>query len=338
MQFFVYEFVTGGGWWNVDERQLPTGALLNEGSAMLRALVSDLVRIGNVCALRDVRCSISIDGAEVQSVSSAAEERRRFAESVQLADWTVVIAPECDGHLLARCQWVEQLGGRLLSPGSEFVSIAGDKHRTAELLASANIPVPRGCPISDHQSPPADFQFPAVLKPHDGAGSVDVRLVTNWSEARAAVRPGRLYRLEEFHSGWPASVSVLSGPRYRVVLPASRQLLSDDGRFQYLGGLTPLPDEFVRRAEHRAQAVAAAMPPTVGYFGIDLVFGSASDGSQDLVIEVNPRMTTSYLGLRRIAQGNLAEAMLLTACGEPVDLSFDDSPVQFAADAESATV
>jgi predicted ATP-grasp superfamily ATP-dependent carboligase len=65
--------------------------------------------------------------------------------------------------------------------------------------------------------------------------------------------------------------------------------------------------------------------------GIDLVFGLAVDGSEDVVIEVNPRLTTSYLGLRKIANGNLAAAMVRTAKGQAADLSFSSVPVQFSA-------
>jgi predicted ATP-grasp superfamily ATP-dependent carboligase len=331
MKFFVYEFVTGGGWWTIDEGSIAAGALLREGSAMLQALVNDLSRIGKVYTLRDSRSTVEISSAEVCTVSSAIEERRQFAELVQNADGTVVIAPEFDGHLLARCQWVEQLGGRLLSPGSEFVAITADKHLTAKRLAAVGIPVPRGFIISNDASPPADFRFPAILKPCDGAGSIGVRTVRDWREAREDIGKHGRCRLEEYRCGIPASVSVLSGPQTLGILPASRQFLSDDGRFQYLGGETPMSDEMCRRSKRLAIDVAFALPDTAGYFGIDLVFGAAADGSQDCVIEVNPRLTTSYLGLRQLLEGNLAEAMVAVAKGKLVDLRFRTSPVQFSA-------
>ena len=58
------------------------------------------------------------------------------------------------------------------------------------------------------------------------------------------------------------------------------------------------------------------MPPTVGYVGVDLVLGREPDGSEDVVIEINPRLTTSYVGLRAAARTNLAEAMWQVAQGE----------------------
>jgi predicted ATP-grasp superfamily ATP-dependent carboligase len=113
------------------------------------------------------------------------------------------------------------------------------------------------------------------------------------------------------------------------VLPSGRQRLTADGRFRYLGGELPLPTDWHRRAEQLAQAVLAALPATTGYIGIDLVLGHACDGRHDVVIEVNPRLTTSYVGLRKIARGNLAAAMLQIAGGVNCELSFDPQPLTF---------
>ena len=46
--------------------------------------------------------------------------------------------------------------------------------------------------------------------------------------------------------------------------------------------------------------------------------GIAPDGGQDWIIEINPRPTTSYIGLRQLAQDNLAEASLRIARGEAI--------------------
>jgi predicted ATP-grasp superfamily ATP-dependent carboligase len=51
---------------------------------------------------------------------------------------------------------------------------------------------------------------------------------------------------------------------------------------------------------------------------VDLVLGEAADGSQDQVIEMNPRLTTSYVGLRHLTATNLAEALLRLAAGERI--------------------
>ena len=63
-----------------------------------------------------------------------------------------------------------------------------------------------------------------------------------------------------------------------------------------------------------------------------MILGPDEGGSTDFVIEVNPRLTTSYIGLRAMTQQNLAAAMLNLCAGIPVTLSFPIGPLEFRPD------
>ncbi|MEO8009008.1 MAG: methane monooxygenase/ammonia monooxygenase subunit A, partial [Betaproteobacteria bacterium] len=95
--------------------------------------------------------------------------------------------------------------------------------------------------------------------------------------------------------GATASIGLLRGPAGTFALPACAQRIKDDGRFEYLGGIAPIATDLAARARRLALASAAVMPTWTGYIGLDLVLGAADDGSEDFVIEVNPRLTTSYV-------------------------------------------
>src|SRR5262249_45352566 len=105
-----------------------------------------------------------------------------------------------------------------------------------------------------------------------------------------------------------------------VALPAVEQRLSQDGRFTYLGGRAPLDAPLQARARSLAERAVCPVPGLAGYFGVDLVLGDSADGRDDTIIEINPRMTTSYVGLRKLARGNLMQTLLRLAVGEPPDL------------------
>jgi predicted ATP-grasp superfamily ATP-dependent carboligase len=93
-----------------------------------------------------------------------------------------------------------------------------------------------------------------------------------------------------------------------------------------------------RRATAIGRRVADVLPSSVGYIGIDLVLGDADNGSNDFVIEINPRLTTSYVGLRGSADGNLAGAMLDASDGvEKLNLRFPRHPLEFRADGTFVT-
>jgi len=70
--------------------------------------------------------------------------------------------------------------------------------------------------------------------------------------------------------------------------------------------MVPLTHRLTPRAFENARAVLSAAPGLRGYFGVDLVLTE----EEAWVIEVNPRLTTSYVGLRDVVRMNLAEAIL----------------------------
>ncbi|MCA9226907.1 MAG: ATP-grasp domain-containing protein [Planctomycetales bacterium] len=335
MRVFLYEFITGGGMWAVAGAGAPAGGLLAEGSAMAGSLAADLLRIDgcHVEMLLDSRLPESVLGpiagrVNWRRVSNADEERRWIQRLAGDCDATILIAPEFDRLLLDRCEQVEACGGRLASPDSRFVALASDKQATCEWLRRAKVNSPMGTTIAPGGDWPSELSPPAVLKPIDGAGSLDTRLLRSRDELHAIERTGPM-RLEAFHPGRAASVAVLCGPHGFRLLEPCYQRLSDDGRFRYLGGAAPL-DMMPR---HRAQALAAraiaALPTTIGYVGVDMVLGSRGDGSEDYVIEVNPRLTTSYVGLSRLCRANLAAAMLAIVGGGDAELSFGSDAIEF---------
>lgn len=326
MRILIHEFVTGGGWHSV-EREAPSGSLLAEGAAMLAALATDFAEtVGcEVAVLRDVRLSApSLHGVTLHKVASAAAEREQLKRLSSQADWTVLIAPEFDGHLLERVQLVEQAGGRLLSPNSSVVALAADKHATAQHLAAAGVPVPRGRALAAGQILPTDFSYPAVLKPRDGAGSLGVRLLPSAERGLAAVPS----RLEAFCPGKAASVACLCGPRGIVPLMPCEQLLAAD--FTYQGGSLPIDPPLAERARALAVYAVSTLSEPRGYVGVDLVLGADPTGGQDFVIEINPRLTTSYVGLRRLSCVNLAGQMIAVAEGRAVELCWNAARVHFS--------
>ncbi|MEX2113755.1 MAG: ATP-grasp domain-containing protein [Pirellulales bacterium] len=332
MRILVYEFVTGGGWYSVDDTLAPE-SLLAEGRAMLQALVADFAALDGVQVdvLGDRRfgaCELTAR-ATTHCVASADDEQAALASLAVAADWSVIIAPEFDGHLLARVCLVEQSGGRLLGPASRIVALAADKQATAERLAEHQVPVPAGLILRPDDAVPAGFKYPAVLKPRDGAGSQGLVWIAGPDDVPAA-RTASM-RLESFCPGLPVSVACLCGPREILPLPACRQYLSDDRRFVYCGGALPLEASLARRATRLAARAVASLDAPLGYLGVDLVLGEDATGADDVVVEINPRLTTSYVGLRALARGNLGEAMVAMAEGRKVELSWHSGPIQFEA-------
>jgi predicted ATP-grasp superfamily ATP-dependent carboligase len=308
MRVFIYEHLCAGG--------AAAPSLVPEGRAMLTALLEDFGRLPGVDTLP----------------APHGGDEAAFRRLAAAADWTLVVAPECDGVLAERLRWANESGGRVLGPTPGAARLAGDKLRLAGRLHAHGVPTP---PTVAWPAPaPA---FPAVCKPRHGAGSQATFLVRNERELDEAVRRARA---EGWHgelivqphvAGFPASVAFLTGPGRRLALPPAAQQLSDDGRFHYWGGSLPLPPDLADRAAQLAAAAVDAVEGWGGYIGVDVVLGAAADG--DAVIEINPRPTTSYVGLRALALFNLAEALLAVASGRPPPaMAWRPGPVRFSPD------
>lgn len=265
-------------------------------------------------------------------------EEPAFRKLASAADFTLVIAPELDGLLLTRCQWVEESGGRLLGPSAAAVRLTGDKWTLGQHLQRQRIPTPE-CRLFHGEPGEIDLPYPLVWKPRLGAGSVATFLVrdaNDWPRCRQAAR-AESWQGDSLVQAWvpgrPASVALLLGPRQCVPLRPATQELSDDGRLHYLGGALPLPPPLAERAIQMARRALAPVAGLAGYVGVDVILGDTADGSGDWVIEINPRLTTSYVGLRTLCRNNLAETMLRVVQGiETPALSWKPGPLRFTPD------
>ena len=305
MRVFVYEFMTATG--TGREPDLPEHGTYVEGRAMRDALAEDLARIPGVEVLPFADESEGVGETPFMRTLQASAWLSREA------DCAVVIAPELDDAL---AEVIENgIFTRVLAPLPVGIRLTCSKLALAQHWREHRVPTPA---TTDREPTPCEA-FPVVWKPQDGAGSTDTFLIRDQFElaqALAARGPARQMILQEYVPGRAASVAFLCGPRERVPLVPTFQLLSGDGRFRYEGGELPIPPHLAERAVKLARRAIDCVPGLLGYVGVDLVLGEAADGSRDYAIEINPRLTTSYVGLRALADFNLAEAMLKVAAGQ----------------------
>jgi len=294
---------------------------------MAAALATDLVAIGaQVDLMADERLLQPFGAAISHPVDSRAGEIAIYRKLAASADATIVIAPEFDRILEQRATWVTQCGGRLIGPSTAAISLSADKHRTAQHLSNAGISSTEGIVLQKSEPLPLNFPYPAILKPRYGAGSQEISSIAESDTARGRTTDREMI-LERFVAGTAASVAVLCGPNGIIPLAACRQLLSTDGHFTYLGGSYPLEQNLENRARRLATAAVVSFDGMLGYVGVDLVLGN--EPQEDTVVEVNPRLTTSYIALRRACRGNLAEMMLQVADGQDCTPMFYDTPIDF---------
>jgi predicted ATP-grasp superfamily ATP-dependent carboligase len=224
----------------------------------------------------------------------------------RLHDLCWVVAPE-SGGLLASLQ--EAVGeARWIGCSGPAIRLASSKRATCAALDAAGILTPLAF-ATGHSGP-------WIVKPDDGAGTLDTRrhgtraaAAADVARRQAALQPAVA---EPFIAGAALSISLVVGPDLARPVAFNRQRLhiDDDGYLHDLGvqpaAIAPA-DPRASTLHSLAVQVAAALPGLRGFVGIDLVW---NEREGPVVIEVNPRVTCAYVGLSAILQHNLAADIL----------------------------
>lgn len=309
MRLFVSEYVTSGA---LSTAELPR-SLLREGTAMRDAVLQDLSLLGDVQVVTtsDPRCPAS--GVAALLVHHPAEELRAFERLAAECDAVLVIAPELDGVLLERCRMAAELSPQPLNCLPAAVELCGDKLALWRHLQAVGVPA-----IKTSSADETEWTGPCVLKPRCGAGSQQTSLCRTPAEYRARLgdfncrRPESRPIVQPFVAGRSLSMAAVfdhQDGRLLQLWPPAEQRLSADGCFAYLGGELPAADCNPAPLQELVRQAAAAVPGLRGYVGFDLLWPDAPSG-QPLLVEINPRLTTSYVGYRRLARHNPAAQLL----------------------------
>jgi hypothetical protein len=314
MRLVIYEWCCSGG---------VSGDLVSEGRTMFEAVVADALRerCFEVTALVSETCPLRLPaGVRVRSVPPGAD-REALVAAAAAADISLVIAPETDGVLADRVAGVRAAGGTPLACDASFLDLAADKQATVTALAAAGVPVAAGRALAPGEPWPVGFHVPAVGKARQSAGCEGFVVVRHGDRPPPASIP---LRIETLVPGMPVGVSCLCGPAGIHPLPPLQQVCAAGGTPRYLGavGITDAA-RGGRAAELARRAVAAVARASGGaargWVGVDMILGARSDGTADRVLEVNPRLTTSFAHHARDGVASLLATAIRIAAGSTLD-------------------
>jgi predicted ATP-grasp superfamily ATP-dependent carboligase len=307
---FVYEYLSGGGLIGGEDGD--DEELLEQGVAMRDALVADLAGLADLrvsAATTDATGPGSASAPNLQWVRPREDESphdfvRRQADMHDLC-W--IVAPETAGLLSCLRKLVGSR--RWVGCDGAAIRVAGSKLATLEHLQRHGIATPLH-PLAGRGA------TRWVVKPDDGAGALHTRVHTALELAKADLRQRQRMNqpatLEPWVEGEPLSLSLLCGcgsSGNTELLSINRQHLllgAEDGAVHFHGveqGAIALDDPRAPALRRLARDVALALPGLRGCVGLDLVWHPERG---PVIIEVNPRMTTAFVGLSRRLHRRLA--------------------------------
>jgi predicted ATP-grasp superfamily ATP-dependent carboligase len=309
LRLLICEYVTGGGFLG---QPLPA-SLAQEGDMMLAALVKDVAAAGDIdiACTRDGRLGDVDLPAAFRVVTAQEDPWTVWRNAIEGVDAVWPIAPETGGALTRLSELVLATRRTLIGSRPPAVTLAASKLATADHLAAhgtAVVPTVRAEVALYDGLPSGPDGW--VVKPDDGAGAESTRLFRQSDEMRrwlvvAAERNNLV--VQPYVEGVPASLSVLCRSGRCWLLSCNRQaVVIENGEFRFRGSIVGGLEQRRPLFEPIAAAVAAAMPDLWGYVGIDFIDSVAGP----IVLEVNPRLTTSYVGLGRAIRVNPAGLVL----------------------------
>lgn len=314
MKVLVFEYISGGGF----NRQALPESLGREGLLMLQALLDDFADLDGQqpTVMLDARMTglINLSGFRSIVISDSDNCLAEFETLVREADAIWPVAPETGGLLESLCRIVERHGKMLLTSPSSAVAVTGNKLQTYRRLRQNHIStVPT--------FPPAELEerfihYPLIIKPVDGVGCEDSRIADCRQDIQVWLgqNPEREVIMQPLVRGHTTSLSCLFKHGKGWLICANLQVFRRQEHHFSLSAIC-VND----RTNHGAYGnivadIAAAFPDLWGYAGIDLI----ETRECIRVLEINPRLTTSYAGIRQATGINIAAEVMALPFGNPV--------------------
>ena len=318
LKLFVCEFITGGG---LCAAALPV-LLVKEGALMRDALLADLIELDGyeIVTTHDARLAASSLVKSSLQIDNNFEDS--FKSMLTQVDLVWLIAPESNGTLLKLSEMCYEADVIFL--GCEFDStlIGTSKSLAYEALQEAKIftiPTIAGDDFILDQafSMAQSLQTLThnsrwIAKPEDGAGCEGIKVFDDLQKLMAWLEEDDRYVnyiIQPYQKGIAASFSMLCRAGKGWLLSCNKQNISLNSDMFNLNGVTVNGMQaYWQRFETLARKIAKMLPDAAGYIGIDVIVDVEKD--KIYVVEINPRLTTSYVGLRKAIGHNPAKIIL----------------------------
>ena len=302
MKILLFEYITGGG---LIDHTLPS-SLVNEGKIMLNAIANDFGRISNVdvYAFRDYR----LGSNTTPDHEIAIKPGRTHTEEIELLfkdiDAVLIIAPETNDILTSLCEEYSNYTFTLLNSTVDAIRLTSNKLDTYQyLLESDVVQIP-----TYHQGEINEIRANKyVMKPIYGVGCENLFIARNHDDVVNKLEKlgYENFIIQPFLTGIHASICLLCWDGESHILSVNEQCIKEEQDTLVLKGCRV--NAFDKsRFEPFCKNLIQAFPGLRGYIGVDILITE----NEIILVELNPRITTSYVGLRDALGINPAKLML----------------------------
>ncbi len=326
---FIFEYVSGGGF---NQMKIPS-SLFCEGYGMLKSIILDFKKLNfKISTLLEHRIFFLSSYLKADNIKETRVEDNYidlFKAEVKKCDYCFIIAPEFSEILYTLTKIVKDYNRKLLSVDLEGIQLGMSKFETYKFFKKNKVNTPLTYQIP-FKGKSLDFNFisqkfdelkcPIIIKPDDGVGAESIYYIESESQLSHFIHEysnkfekDRCYILQEFIEGEDLSISLIAHKelldkfdKNHLILAINSQninIKNQKVKSEYFGGYTPVNDLYIQISNILEKLDFTKFN---GYFGIDFI--RKADNSL-FFIELNPRLTTSYIGVRKILSYNPVEVI-----------------------------
>tara|TARA_R110002096_G_scaffold125663_1_gene271584 strand:- start:61767 stop:62744 length:978 start_codon:yes stop_codon:yes gene_type:complete len=304
MRHFLLEFITGGGL----AGQALSESLIREGELMIRTLLNELIEAGfsDISLTRDKRFKLSDHTASQHIINESLEEK--LHECINESDIAWLIAPETNDCLGKLAEVFITNGKVFIGSSPDAIRIAASKLQTSSLLQEAGVDVVETKNINDE--PPAS-QTGWVIKPDDGVGGESCFFIKDKSRLIEIIADKKCnnFVVQPFINGRHLSMSLLVFDEKVQLLACNVLYVAIENEVVRLSTIGVNECLYLKKEMMvLALKIIAEIEGFSGYIGVDMIEAN----NKLFVLEINPRFTTTYVGLSESLGINMTKKILDT--------------------------
>ena len=283
----VFEYFTASG--------IKDKSIIAEAEALLFSLLDDLsdfkvdlvinISYKDIININNVN-PIFIDCDVVDWLENNASDFKR----------AIFIAGENNNNLYNITKILEYNNVKLYTSSPNACLITSDKYETFMQLKGI-VPQPETSKAIDD----VKSYDKIIAKPINGVDCENIHIITDLKDFNQSSQ----MIFQEYIEGVDVSVSLISDGVNAIPISLNRQYIKLNDK-TYLGGITPYDSILKDKIFDIAVRSVENIKGLKGFVGVDLKV----NGEEIYFIEINSRFTTPYVGVKKIANINIAESII----------------------------
>lgn len=350
----VFEYFTASG-----EKDK---CIISEAEALLFALLDDLNEFDVDLVINKSYENTINDFDNVNPILIEGDVVDWLADNAQNFKRAIFISAENNNNLYNITKILEENNVKTYTSSAEACFKSSDKYETYESLPMS-VPQPKSFRFKIdpkgywkravenlHEKWQAEdplTPLKLIIKPLIGVDCEDIVIIEDINDLSYDLEkifpPGSRIIVQEFIEGEDVSVSLISDGKKAIPISLNKQFVQlKDDKGTYLGGKLPFESKYKDECFEIAVNAVEAIDGLKGFVGVDLLINAdEKDIYSVYLLEINSRFTTPYVGLKKVANFNIAKSIIDLIDGQIAIDSLDvslDGEVEFKKSGDSLEI